>query len=179
MARMLSVKMNDVAVRAVGVLVGLAAAEPPGGLAPGLRDRAAGGIVRRGEVLTWAGSSGNAEGAPSVFGDLTGWECADSSFHVEDLVPVNVAVVDDAPVISEEGQRVLLAHGLAFGLEFSRLVYALRPSVPVRCILAANETCATFRFHQIRPGEDWNAPGLDGYRMEKMIVIDIEPAAGS
>jgi hypothetical protein len=65
---MLSVKMNDVAVRAVGVLAGLAAAEPPGGLAPGLRDRAAGGIVRRGEVLTWAGSSGAARpGGPAAW----------------------------------------------------------------------------------------------------------------
>jgi hypothetical protein len=175
---MLSLSMNDAAVRAVGVLAGLAAAELPGGLAPGLRDRAARGIVRRGEVLTWAGSSGDAEGAPPVFGDLTGWECADSSFHVEAAVPVDAAVVDGVPVISEEDQRVLLAQGLAFGLEFSRLVYALRPLVPVRCILAANETNATFRFHQIRPGERWNDPDLDGYRTEKVVVIDIEPAAG-
>ena len=173
---MLSLKMNDAAVGALGVLAGLGAAEPAGGLAPGLRGRAARGIVRRGEVLVWADSPGNAEGGPG-FVDLTGWECADSSFHLERVVPVDVAVADGEPFISEEGQRVLLAHGVAFGLEFSRLVYGLRPSVPVRCILAANETCATFRFHQIRRGEHWNVPGLDGYRMEKVIVIDIEPAA--
>jgi len=35
---------------------------------------------------------------------------------------------------------------------------------------------ATFRFHQIRPGEDWTAGDLDGYQMEKVIVLDIEPA---
>jgi hypothetical protein len=178
MARMLSLKMNDAAVSAVGVLAGLATAEPAGGLAPDLRDRAARGIARRGEVLMWTGSSGNAESGRSDFVDLTGWECADSSFHLEHQVPVEVSVADGVPFISEEGQRILLVHGVAFGLEFSRLVYALRPSVPVRCILAANETCATFRFHQIRQGEHWNAPGLDGYRMEKVIVIDIEPAAG-
>ena len=167
-------KMNDAAVQSLGVLTGLGITPPPGGLAPRLRQRASGGIVRRGEVLVWADSAGSMVGASDF--DLTGWECNDSSFHVEDFVPVDVAIVDAAPVISEDDQRVLLLHGLAFALELSRAVYALEPPSRVRCILAANQTNATFRFHTIRAGESWNRPDLDGYRDEKVIVLDIEPA---
>jgi hypothetical protein len=177
MGRVFSLRLNDSAADMLGVLHGPAAIEPPAGLSPGLRERAAQGIVRRGKVLTWVSSVGGAAGAPSFFKDLTAWECSDTSFHLEDVVPVDARTVDDAPVISEDDQRILLLHGVAFALEFSRLVYALDPPSPVRCILAANETNATFRFHQIRPGESWNMPDLDSYRLDKMIVIDIEPAS--
>jgi hypothetical protein len=30
----------------------------------------------------------------------------------------------------------------------------------------------TFRFHQIREGEQRNLPGLDGYKLGKLIIID-------
>ncbi|WP_433419714.1 hypothetical protein ACQP1V_06180 [Microtetraspora malaysiensis] len=175
---MLSLKMNDAAVQMLGVLNGLAAIEPPGGLASGLLERAERGIVRRGKVLTWATSVEGVEGAPSFCNDLTAWECADSSFHLEDFVPVEVATVNGAPMISEDDQRILLLHGVAFALKFSQLVYALDPPSPVRCIIGANETNATFRFHAIRPGEHWNAPDLDSYRFDKMIVVDVEPTNG-
>ncbi|MFI6318783.1 hypothetical protein ACIBG8_14745 [Nonomuraea sp. NPDC050556] len=175
---MLSLTMNDAAVEALKLLTALTVVAPPGGLSPDLRERAARGIVRRGEVLTWADSTGGAADAPSFFPDLTAWECSDSSFHLEDFVPVEVATVDDAPVISEEDQETLLRHGVAFALEFSKRVYMLDPPSAVRCILSANETNATFRFHQIRPGESWNLPDLDGYRLDKLVVIDIEPAGG-
>ncbi|MGW4474320.1 hypothetical protein [Nonomuraea sp. NPDC004354] len=167
--------MNDAAADMLRVLGGLAGVEPPGGLAAGLRERVAEGIVRRGEVLTWASSTGHAEGFPS-FHDLTGWECSDSSFHLEDHVPIDIVSVDGAPTISDDDQRILLMNGVAFALEFSRLVYALDPPNAVRCIVNANETNATFRFHQIRPGETWNAADLDSFRHDKMIVIDIKPA---
>ncbi|AYV32333.1 hypothetical protein EES41_36860 (plasmid) [Streptomyces sp. ADI95-16] len=173
---MLSLTMNDTAAELLGVLNGLEAVEPPGGLAPSLREYVAQGVVRRGNVLTWASSVGNAADTPSFFNDLTAWECSDSSFHLEDFVPVDVVTVDDAPVISSDDQRILLMHGVAFVLEFSRLVYALKPTSPVRCIVGANDTNATFRFHQIRPGESWNMPNLDSYRLDKMIVADIAPA---
>lgn len=173
---MLSLTMNDAAVRVLGVLDGLAAVTPPGGLAPGLRAQLARGISRRGETLTWADSVGNPDGAPAFFNDLTAWECSDSSFHLEDHVPVQVAVVDDAPQITEDDQRVLLRHGIAFALEFGRLVYGLDQPGPVRCIVGANETNATFRFHQIRPGESWNQPDLNSYRLERIVVVDIDPA---
>ncbi|WP_242902366.1 hypothetical protein [Actinomadura terrae] len=173
---MLSLTMNDAAADMLGVLSGRADLEPPGGLAAGLRERASRGIVRRGKVLTWASSTGGAAGAPSFFKDLTAWECSDSSFHLEDAVPVDVRTVDDAPMINEADQRILLLHGLAFAFEFSRLVYALDPPSPVRCILGANDSNATFRFHQIRPGQFGHAPDLDTYRLDKMIVLDVEPA---
>ncbi|MER5569496.1 hypothetical protein ABT083_25260 [Streptomyces goshikiensis] len=67
-------------------------------------------------------------------------------------------------------------HGVAFALEFSRLVYALGPPNPVRCIVGANETNATFRFHQIRPGESWDMPDLDKYHLDRTVVADITPA---
>jgi hypothetical protein len=174
LAGMLSLKMNDAAVGALGILTGLSALEPPGGLATGLRDLKARGIVRHGDVLTWAGSAGHS--GHRVSSDLTAWECSHNSVHLEDFVPVRIAIVDDAPLISEEDQRLLLLHGLAFALEFARLADALDPPTSVRCIISANETNGTFRFHQIRPGEHWNRPDLDLYRLEKMIVLDMEPA---
>jgi hypothetical protein len=27
----------------------------------------------------------------------------------------------------------------------------------------------------IRAGEDWNSPELDGYRLDNVVVLDIEP----
>jgi hypothetical protein len=171
----LTLKLNDAAAAALGVTNGLQDIAPPGGLAAGLQQRIDRGITRRGPVLTWTDSVGAADGAPSFLNDLTAWECADSSFHIEDFVPVHVATVDDAPLIADSDQRILLLHGLAFALQFSRLVYALDPAGPVRCIVGANDTNATFRFHQIRQGEQWNTPDLDSYRQDKMIVLDIKP----
>jgi len=167
MNAVLTLKLNDAAAQALGMTDGLQGMAPPGGLAAGLQQRIDRGITRRGPVLTWRDSVGAAEGAPSFFNDLTGWECADSSFHIEDVVPVDVTTVDDAPLISDRDQRILLLHGLAFALGFS--------ADPVRCIVGANDTNATFRFHQIRQGEDWNLPDLDSYRQEMLIVLDIEP----
>jgi hypothetical protein len=172
---MLTLKVNDAAAQALGVIGALGCPAASGDLTPGLQERLDRGLRRRGSVLTWADSVGAAEGAPSIFGDLTAWECADSSFHIEDVVSVDVATVEDAPLISDGDQRTLLLHGFAFALKFSRLVYALTPPAPVRCIVAANDTNATFRFHQIRRGESWTMPDLDSYRQDKMIVLDIEP----
>ena len=56
-------------------------------------------------------------------------------------------------------------------LEFCRLVQALEPPAPVRCIIAVNDTNGTFRFHQIRPGESWNSPGLDAVPLENRIRL--------
>jgi hypothetical protein len=167
--------MNDDAARLLGVC-GLGGLEPLDELSDGLRDLAVCGIERRGQVLTWADSASGAEGAPGMFQDLTGWECAESSFHLEDFVPVEVRIVNGCePRISEDDQRVLLRQGVAFGLAVRQAAYALEPPVPVRCIISVNETNGTFRFHQVRPGEHWNLPELDTYRLDKMVVLDIEP----
>lgn len=175
MTGVLTVKLNDSAARSLGIAEGPLAMAPSGAMAEGLRELIERGITRRGSVLTWTDSLGAAEGAPSIFDNLTEWECADSSFHIEDFVDVDIASVDNAPVVTESDQQLLLTHGLAFAWQFSRLIYALDPPAPVRCILAANNTNATFRFHQIRPDEYWNRPDLDWYERDKMIVLDIEP----
>lgn len=177
MGGMLALTMNDAAVRLLGLDCGLLPASLPAGIGPGLEGILAGGIVRRAQVVTWAGSAGDAEGAPAAFSDLTAWECADSSFHLEDFVRVGAVIADDAPVITEAGQRTLLAHGLAFALRFARLVHDLGEPAAIRCIVGANQTNATFRFHQIRDGERWHDPRLDCYQLDKMIVADISPAA--
>jgi len=90
----LSLRMNDAAVHALGLLTSYETVMPVGGLAAGLEEVAAKGIVRRGAVLVWSDSRGNADGAPSIFPNLTFWECGDSSFHLEDYVDVPVATVD-------------------------------------------------------------------------------------
>ncbi|WP_143174233.1 hypothetical protein [Streptoalloteichus hindustanus] len=174
---MFTVTMNDAAAEAVRVWAGFDALEPPGGLAPGLRERVARGIHRRGAVLMWADSTVDAGSASSFFPDLTGWECDDSSLHLEDFVPVRVTSVDGQPVVAEHDQRLLLLHGLALAREVGRLAHALQPPTPIRCVISANTTNATFRFHQIRAGERWNVPDLDSYRHDKMIVVDSEPPA--
>lgn len=103
---MLSIQMNDAAARLLGAHDGLLPVPPPGGLAIGLEEVLSRGIVRRERVLTWAGSAGGAAGAPSFFPDLTGWECSDSSFHLEDFVPVDVAVINDDPVMQCQSARI-------------------------------------------------------------------------
>lgn len=78
-------------------------------------------------------------------------------------------------MIAEEDQVTLLCQGLAFSLAFSVVVRELHPPVTVRCIVSAGATNATFRFHRVRSGERHNDPDLDRYRLEKMLVVDIQP----
>lgn len=152
MGSMLTIQLNDDAVQLLGLLLdGTLPLIPSGGLVPGLEDIIARGIVRRGQVLVWADSVGAAERASTIFHDLTSWECANSSLHLEDSVPVHIETVDDAPVISEAGQKTLLINGLAFGFRFAQLVQSIDEPSPVRCIIAANETNATFRFTRSGP----------------------------
>lgn len=173
----IALTMNDSAAQLLDVPSEPAGLGPTDGVAPRLQELLTRRIARRGDVLVWSGSVGDTAKAPSNFPDLTGWECTDSSFHIEDFVPVTIDDVDDEPRISEDDQRVLLQQGIAFGLRFSRLVYRLDALVPVRCIVGANETNATFRFHQIRAGESWTRPNLDDYRLDKLAVLDISPDA--
>lgn len=126
---MLSIQMNDAAMRLVGILEGLAPASLTNGLALELEKVIERGIVRR------------------------------------------------RPVISEVDQRTLLIHGLNFGLRFAQLVDGLNEPSAVRCIIGANETNATFRFHQVRDGQHWSLSDLDSYKLDKIIVIDIYPPA--
>ncbi|ONF73398.1 hypothetical protein [Amycolatopsis keratiniphila] len=57
-----------------------------------------------------------------------------------------------------------------------REMIAKAAPVPVRCVVGANSTNGTFRFHRARPGESWLHDDLDAYRMEKLITVDRGPA---
>jgi len=158
--------MNEPAVAAVG---GPTDAVRPSELAPGLRTLLAQGVVRHGPALVFSRHAGEAPDEA----DPTGWECARNSVHLGDVVPVHIgSLPDGGPVIDEADQVVLLRHGVRFALEVVRLVRALPEPVPVRCIVSANNTNGTFRFHRIRPGGSWLAEDLDAYRQEKLIVLD-------
>ncbi|GLH98645.1 hypothetical protein [Phytohabitans aurantiacus] len=173
---MLAIRMNDAAAAGLGVLTGPGLLVPPDGVAPGLRAIVADGIEVRGEVVVWKGGARWAAPAPGNFPDLTGWECFVNSFHLEDVVPVEVTLSDDgAPAISDADQTILLHHGLAFALEVCRLVSGLDTPIAIRCVVATNRTNGTFRFHRIRAGEDWVLSDLNAYKSEKVVVVDVQP----
>ncbi|WP_326834275.1 hypothetical protein VSH64_05010 [Amycolatopsis rhabdoformis] len=152
-------------------------AVPPGELVADLRERVAEGLVRHGAALVFARDAAHARAPRPDEPDLTWWECSTSSFHLEDVVPVRVEDVDDEPVISEADQVVLLRHGWGFALEVVRLARALPEPAAVRCVVGANSTNGTFRFHCARPGESGLGPDLDEYRLDRLIVVDSGPAS--
>lgn len=159
--------MNEPAIDA------LADAVPAAESTPGLGALVAAGVVRRGEVLVFADRG---DAVPRDGADLTGWECSVNGFHLDDVVPVRVdRRSDGVPVIGEADQVLMLRHGWGFALEVVRLVRELPDPVPVRCIVSANSTNGTFRFHRVRPGESWLGPDLDAYSPEKLIVVDSGP----
>jgi hypothetical protein len=168
--------MNDPAASGLGMLAGSASVAPPGGITPELQAMVADGIEVRGEVVVWTDGARWAAPPPGNSPDLTGWECFVNSFHLEDVVPVEVVVSDEGePSISDADQLVLLRHGVAFALEVCRLAAHLDLPVAVRCVVATNRTNGTFRFHRIRAGEDWVLPDLNDYRLEKVAVVEVQP----
>ncbi|MFI6030843.1 hypothetical protein [Amycolatopsis magusensis] len=171
---MLNVRINDEAYRALGSagVSSMVSSE----LAAGLRELLAWGIDQRGDVLVFGGYSGWAGEPPGRYEDLTGWECAVTSFHLEDRVPVHVDNVDAVPVISEQDQLVLLRQGARFDMEMVRLAGALADPVPIRCIVSTNSTNGTFRFHRARTGESLLLPDLNSYTEDKIVTVDSGPA---
>ncbi|MGW6117813.1 hypothetical protein ACWFRF_02130 [Nocardia sp. NPDC055165] len=163
--------MNDRATRVLGVRGGFGGLDPDEGLAAGLRKRVDGGIECRGEVVCWCPVPAHADNAPGQAVDLTGWECTHTSFHLEDFVPVE-ATYAEGPIVSVDAQRTLLRQGIALAREVGRLAGELDASIPLRCIIATNETNGTFRFHKIRLDESWLADDLDGYNGECVVAID-------
>ncbi|MBO3738686.1 hypothetical protein [Actinoplanes flavus] len=172
---MFVIRMNDDAASELGAPAGPASIAPPGGMAPGLRAMIADGIEVRGEVVVWADGA-RRTAPPGGFPDLTGWECSVNSFHLEDVVPVEVMVSDEGePSISDADQVVLLRHGVAFAWEVCRLAAGGERPVAVRCVVATNRTNGMFRFHRIRAGEDWMRPDLNDYQLEKVVVVEARP----
>jgi hypothetical protein len=173
----LNIRMNALAIEALGQ-VAPPTAVPASELAPELRGMVADGVVRHGTALAFARHADHVEVPRSGGPDLTAWECATSTFHLDDVVPVHVGSLEDGePVISEADQILMLRHGLGFALEVVRLVRALPEPVAVRCIVGANSTNGTFRFHRARRGESWLNPDVDAYALDKLIVVDSGPAS--
>lgn len=163
--------MNDTAAAALGRLAGMGIFPPAEGLTRGLAAIAEEGIELRGEVVVWNGGALWAPPPPGNFPDLTGWECFVNSFHLEDEVPVEHSRTEDGePRISHREQVVLLRQGMTLGLAVCRRAAEAEPPLAVRCVIATNPTNGTFRFHRIRPGEDW-VTDLDSYDDDELVVV--------
>ncbi|WP_370085327.1 hypothetical protein [Streptacidiphilus sp. MAP12-16] len=176
---MLTIALNDTAAAALATSGCGSVTASYEGLASGLRVRLDIGLALLGQILVWADCTSSFDGAPSSFPDLTAWECPNSSFHLEGHVPVRITYVDDAPVIADADQVLLLRQGLAITYGFDALVRRLLDAGAVRCIVSVGDSNATFRFHSIRPGEQHHHRELDAYHQEMVAVVDIVDAVGS
>ncbi|WP_433114983.1 hypothetical protein [Micromonospora sp. CA-246542] len=183
---MLTIRMNEAGATA---LQPLAATELPtlcdaldqdlqNLLAWGLTDNE-GALIFTAHKDRWPAAPASASDAVAKMGwqDLTGYECNYNSFHLEDYAPVQVTIRDDGqPQISTDDQGVLLRLGMVVADAVLRLVRALPRPTAVRCIILANDTNGTFRFHRIRPGEDWiDLEDLERYPREMTVVVDNQP----
>ncbi|GAA1622779.1 hypothetical protein GCM10009733_019280 [Nonomuraea maheshkhaliensis] len=68
----------------------------------------------------------------------------------------------------------MLRLGLVVADSVFALIRASPEPVPVRCVISANDSCVVFRFHQIRPGDEW----IDGTLRsdpEMVVVADRHP----
>jgi len=108
--------------------------------------------------------------------NLTTYECQHNSFYLEDDAMQRGELNEDGvPRISEADQLTLLRRGLFIARHVCNLARNLPDPVPVRCIISANETTGNFRFHQLRDGEGWVSGDLDGYKIDKVILVDSRP----
>ncbi|MFJ9691239.1 hypothetical protein [Kitasatospora sp. NPDC101183] len=171
---MLTLSMNDAAVEMLGLADG-AGLMPPEGLSDGLRELLARGITRQGEVISWGSGANGALDAPGNYQNLSVWESSHNSFHLEDYVPVDRLIVECVPQVSEDAQRVLLRQGFALAMGMRGLFAELDPPAPVRFLIAANDTCATFRFVQVREGEAVFGEDLDAFRTDRVLVVEYLP----
>ncbi|MFF2550588.1 hypothetical protein ACFVUS_06285 [Nocardia sp. NPDC058058] len=171
---MLTMAMNDRARELFDIRTGFAALDSSGGLAAGLRDWADRGLEIRGEILAWKPVPFSAADAPADFGDLTGWESAHTALHLDDFVPVTISDSDGQPRIGPDDQRELLRQGIALAFEIGRLAAELPVPQSIRCVVSANDTNGTFRFHRIRAGESWHDADLDSYESDHVVVLDFQ-----
>jgi len=181
----LTIRMNDAAATVLRTLeVGVPAGSEV--LGEGLRGLLATGLTDKEGALVLTAQLGGWPGAPASvpaaiaemkWGDLTGYECKYNSFHLEDYLPIQVTTSEDGqPQISREDQVVLLRGGVLVAHAVLDLVRALPRPEAVRCIVLVNETCGIFRFHRIRPGEDWiDVEDLERYQQELAVVVDGHP----
>lgn len=108
--------------------------------------------------------------------NLTTYECQHNSFYLEDDAMQQGELNEDGvPLICEADQLTLLRRGLLIARHVSDLARNMPELRPIRCIISANETTGNFRFHQLRDGEGWIMSDLDGYKLDKVIVVDSLP----
>ncbi|GAA4482142.1 hypothetical protein GCM10023191_002030 [Actinoallomurus oryzae] len=180
---MITIRMNDDAADALGLLVGTATSDVYPELDDQLREMLSRGLTRNDDALVFVINdrggteltAGSRDAMARMGWNTTQYECRASSFHLEDHAPVTVDVVDDEPHISREDQVLMLELGLRMAHGVDRLVRSLPNPVPVRCIIGAGSTNGTFRLHQLREGESWLVDDLDRYQEEMLVVVDIEP----
>jgi len=77
--------------------------------------------------------------------------------------------------ISDSDQVTLLRRGLLIARHVCDLARNLAERVPVRCITSIGQTNGTFRFHQLRDGEEWISSELDRFEPEKVVLFDSRP----
>ena len=180
---MLTIRMNEAAATALQPLTATLMPTVSDALGQDLQDMLAKGLTDNEGALILTAHVGGWPAAPASVSaaiakmnwqDLTGYECAYNSFHLEGYVPVQVTHLDEGrPQISTEDQVVLLRRGMVVADAVLRLVRALPQPTAVRCIILANDACATFRFHRIRPGEDWiDLAEMERCPGEMTVVID-------
>jgi hypothetical protein len=98
---------------------------------------------------------------PENFPDLTGFECFVNHIHIEDQL--------DGPAMD---QTALLRQGIAFALATESQLRSTFPGKPFKVIVAASANGCGARFHLVRPGEEWLASDLDGYKGEAILVLE-------
>ncbi|MFC0626803.1 hypothetical protein [Kribbella deserti] len=172
---MLTLQLSDATAAALGPGA-FGAGVAPSELTPKLQGMVAAGLTRHQEILVFAALSRQEHWSRGDFPDLTGWECAVNSFHLDDMVPVDIGWADDLPLISEADQLVMLRQGMGLAMAVVRLARELPEPTAVRCIVATSRTNGTFRFHEARPGESWRLPNLDTYEDEWIAVLDSSSA---
>ncbi|MCK2239361.1 MULTISPECIES: hypothetical protein [unclassified Crossiella] len=133
------------------------------------------GLARLSGALVFAALAGS--GIPAG-PDLTGRECLANKLHLSYHLPVSTGVPDDGsePDVEESDQRLMLRQGILLGFAVCELAANLPEPVPVRSIVSVSRSAGTFRFHQIRDGEQWLTEDLDGYRTERIAAVDLRPA---
>jgi hypothetical protein len=100
--------------------------------------------------------------------DETGTECHWSKFHLEDLMPKEVGSHEMARMAVD--YVWLLRASLAAGKISGR--FRLIVSIELSGIQPHAKTICTVRFHRVRPGQEWLADDLEGYKDEAIAACD-------
>jgi hypothetical protein len=109
--------------------------------------------------------------------DLTSREVERNAWHLEDHPNVYVEVDDNnVPHIGAKDQVLMLKQGIVLARVIRDLAEQLPDRPPTFCITAVNESNGTFRFHELRDGENWLDNNLNAYPNELIIAIESRPA---